>query len=140
VAHSRRRSQIALVVFAALAIPGEALAQGVVPAQDAYGGTPGQLPPVQNVAPAPPAAQVLGQEQTSVVPAPAGAPTEIQQAKPEVIASPTVPAVAPVSKPQPIKGNELPFTGSDLRIALLIGLMLLGTGLALRRVARPPGR
>jgi hypothetical protein len=35
-------------------------------------------------------------------------------------------------------GNQLPFTGLTLGVMLAVGIVLVGTGLAVRRASRPP--
>jgi len=136
---------LAALVTAGLAVaPSAALAQS--PTQDAYGGPAGQqeqvLPPpgpttsggsgTTVIAPATSAPAPTATSPTAPTsPAPQGGvlPVRVQgKTAPE---APTGTAAAPVSS----KG-ALPFTGRDLRITLLIGLALLGTGLALRRALR----
>jgi hypothetical protein len=133
---------VAVLVAAGLAVaPASAFAQS--PTEDAYSGPAGQqeqvLPPPTSggsgttiIAPATSAPAPTATAPTAgTSPAPQGGvlPVRVQgKTAPE---APTGTAAAPVSS----KGS-LPFTGSDLRITLLIGLALLGTGLALRRALR----
>jgi hypothetical protein len=97
---------IVLAVVALLAVPGAAVAQ--VATQDGYGDDSGQ---VQDT--------VTESTETEEEPAVAGES-----------ATPTPQAAAPAAQ------EELPFTGDDEVIIALAGALLLGTGVAMRRLAR----
>ena len=124
-----RRLAFAGVLAGAL-VPWGGTALAETPAQDAYGGiiseqpTPSQLPasitPATTPAPAPPPVSEISP-----------APTPRQEIKGVHIAPET-----PAATPQTVPASKLPFTGTDLRWAVLLGVVLLGTGLALRRSIR----
>ncbi len=97
---------IVLAIVALLALPGAAVAQDAT--QDGYGDDSGQ---VQDT--------VTETTETEEEPAVAGES-----------AAPTAAAA-----PQPAQ-ETLPFTGDDEVIIALAGALLLGTGLAMRHVAR----
>lgn len=97
---------IVLAIVALLALPGAAVAQDAT--QDGYGDDSGQ---VQDT--------VTETTETEEEPAVAGES-----------AAPTATAA-----PQPAQ-ETLPFTGDDEVIIALAGALLLGTGLAMRHVAR----
>jgi hypothetical protein len=50
--------------------------------------------------------------------------------------SPTA-ANAPVTAAQPSSGSSLPFTGFDVTLLALGGVLLVGIGFTMRRLARP---
>jgi hypothetical protein len=115
----------ALVAVLVLALAVPALAQTTVnPTTDAYGG---------------PQSQVLGNfdggGQNDVVPPPAEpaggeAPTP---AAPRT----TTPTERGVDAPTPsVATGELPFTGFEAGLVALFGMLLLGTGFAMRRASR----
>lgn len=69
---------------------------------------------------------------TSNGPSPQGAPSPASATSPAA----TAPAAAVQSGSD--EGSSLPFTGADLGILLLLGVLLGGTGLVLRRVVHRP--
>ena len=97
---------IVLAIVALLAVPGAAVAQDAT--QDGYGDDSGQ---VQDT--------VTESTETEEEPAVAG-----ESASP----APTTAA--------PAQAEELPFTGDDEVIIALAGALLVGTGVAMRRLAR----
>jgi predicted cobalt transporter CbtA len=44
---------------------------------------------------------------------------------------------APVTAAEPASGSSLPFTGFDVTLLLIGGMVLVGIGFAMRRLARP---
>lgn len=97
---------IVLAIVALLAVPGAAVAQDAT--QDGYGDDSGQ---VQDT--------VTESTETEEEPAVAGES-----------ATPAPQAAAPQTQ------EQLPFTGDDEVIVALAGVLLLGTGVAMRRLAR----
>jgi hypothetical protein len=144
---------VALLVAAGLAVaPACAIADN--PTEDAYSGPAGQQEQVLPPPTTPTTPPTSGGSGTTVIapatstpaptattptaptaPAPKGGVLPIRVQSKTTPAAPTGTAAVPVSS----KGS-LPFTGRDLRITLLIGLALLGTGLALRRALRSDQR
>src|SRR3954470_19579597 len=112
--HGLAPAAVALV----LAVPGQALAQGAGDDQytDPFGSD--QATPTATPRPRAPAA-----------PQPAAAPA----AAPAPAATP-----APPAGPAPAAGPTLPYTGSDAWVPGLSGILLLGTGAALRLRLREP--
>jgi hypothetical protein len=49
----------------------------------------------------------------------------------------TTPAAANVTAAQPSSGSSLPFTGFDVSLLALGGVLLVGIGFTMRRLARP---
>jgi hypothetical protein len=112
---------------AALALVTAAPAAAQSPTQDAYGGI---LPGVQTTpATPPPASGTLPSEETSP-PAEEPAPTETEPPAEE----PT--AVAPEEVQHGAAAGDLPFTGLELGVVTMAGLLMLGAGIAVRRAAR----
>lgn len=98
---------IVLAIVALLALPGAAVAQDAT--QDGYGDDAGQVEDT-----------VTEETETEEAPAVAGE------------------SAAPTAAAAPQTAQEtLPFTGDDEVIIALAGAMLLGTGIAMRRITRP---
>jgi predicted cobalt transporter CbtA len=51
--------------------------------------------------------------------------------------TPTAAANAPVTAAQPSSGSSLPFTGFDVTLLAVGGILLVGIGFTMRRLARP---
>lgn len=126
---------IALAVTAALVLPSAALAAS---AQEGYGG------PNNVVTPIPPAPAAAPTPTPAPTPAPKPAP------KPAPTGG-TAPAATPVSAPAPETAGvnvvsdtaaadtpedsgSLPFTGADLGVLAIAGMMMLALGFGLRRL------
>lgn len=112
-----RLASFGLTLVAAVALAGPAYAQES--AEDAYGGA-GQLP--ASVVTPTEAVQVQGASATQPA---AGQPGS---------------SVAPVAATTPtntVGNGKLPFTGFDLALIALGGLVLVGVGLGMRHVSRP---
>ena len=62
---------------------------------------------------------------------------EVETVEPQQGSAPAPPAAAPAPTPAPAQSSgRLPFTGSDVALLGLGGVMLLGLGLGLRRFSR----
>ncbi len=122
-----------LSVLGVFALAAPAAAQ--TPTQNTYGGPLAeQLPPATQPVVVPPGPTTLpGSDQGS---------TETQGKTKDVLGrrvtgkNPVAPAAAPRPAPQKVSGDELPFTGFEIGVALAIAFALLGTGFALRRATR----
>jgi hypothetical protein len=104
----RRRMRVAVPIMLAMAFAVSPAYAASTPAGDAYGGQGNVL-----------------DETVSGPPSDSGtAPVEATGA-------------APVTASEPASGSSLPFTGFDVTLLLAGGLVLLGVGVAMRRMARP---
>ena len=130
------KAMATLSMLVALVLAAPAAAQ--TPTQNTYGGPLAeQLPPAtvpvqpQVVPPGP--ATLPGSDQGS---------TQTQGKTKDVLGrrvsgkNPVAPAAAPRPAPKKVSGDELPFTGFEIGVALAIAFALLGTGFALRRATR----
>ena len=109
----------------ALAAPAAAVAQS--PAANAYGGAVvTQAPVVQAAAPAPVVLPAVEEGETPVAEEAPVAEAPVAEAAPE--------AAAPVAQAGPVEA--LPFTGLELGVVGLLGMVLLGAGIAGRMIMR----
>jgi hypothetical protein len=53
-------------------------------------------------------------------------------------AAPTTASAAPITAAKPAEGSQLPFTGFDVSLLVLGGLVLVGIGFGMRRLAPRP--
>lgn len=111
----------------ALSMTSVAMAQDSV--TDAYGGQSTEIP-----------SNVVTPESQTEAPTVAGATDE----NPAATSAPSAPssgdtapvAVAAPSASQPVSGSALPFTGLDVGLMALGGVLLLGFGLGMRRLSQ----
>jgi hypothetical protein len=101
-----------------------------------YGEATGVLPapPAPPAAPAAPAAPAPTSGSSNVSPSGTSPATAASQ---PAASAPATPAQAPAAAVS-TNGDRLPFTGMDIAVFLLVGLVLVGAGVGLRRLTSGP--
>lgn len=131
------------LALAAPAMADEAVMDGYAPPGGPVVTTVAPAPVVTAAAPAAvvaPAALAVTPAPAATVPTVAAAETPDPQPEPRRTTTTPVPAAAdkaPVAAPAPqaVTGAQLPFTGINALAVLAAGLLLVGTGVAVRRLA-----
>ena len=117
------------VMSAALVAPA---ASAQTPAANGYDetGVLPNIPPKQDVVP-PPQGGVLGDDRDG------GTEGTVPDGRPPSVSAEPNPTTPPVTRETgaapPVQAGTLPFTGLDVGIVALLGMLLVGTGFALRR-------